>query len=81
MAFIKTIDEHEATGSLKRIYDDAIKRAGKVFNVVKIQSLRPHVLRQSLAIYSAVMHGPSSLSRSERELLAVVVSATNHCHY
>ena len=44
-------------------------------------SLRPGVLREAMALYRAIMFGPSELSRAERELLAVVVSCTNDCHY
>ena len=75
------IDVDEATGQLRREYDAAIGRAGKVFNIVKAMSLRPGVLRHSLELYQAVMLGPSRLSRQERELLAVVVSRVNDCHY
>jgi alkylhydroperoxidase family enzyme len=34
-----------------------------------------------MALYKAIMFGPSKLSRVERELLAVVVSRANSCHY
>ncbi len=34
-----------------------------------------------MGLYRAVMFGPSELSRTERELLAVVVSNANDCHY
>jgi AhpD family alkylhydroperoxidase len=27
------------------------------------------------------MHGPSELTRAQREMIAVVVSAENECHY
>ena len=36
MAWIRTIAPGEATGLLKRLYDDAVARAGKVFNVLRI---------------------------------------------
>ena len=32
-------------------------------------------------MYLAVMFGKSDLSRAQREMLAVVVSAANQCHY
>jgi alkylhydroperoxidase family enzyme len=41
----------------------------------------PAVLQASMAMYRAVMHGPSPLLRWQRELLAVVVSRTNGCRY
>jgi uncharacterized peroxidase-related enzyme len=79
--FLKLIEEGEATDALKREYDAAIERAGKVFNVVKAMSLRPGVLSRSIELYREIMFGPSGLSRVERELLAVVVSTANDCHY
>ena len=56
-------------------------RAGKVFNIVKAMSLRPPVLRESMHLYREIMFGKAGLSRRERELLAVVVSRENDCHY
>lgn len=81
MAWIKTIPPEEATGHLKEQYDAAIKRAGRVFNVVSLQSLNPRVLDASIRLYAAIMLGPSSLSRAQREMIAVVVSKTNDCFY
>lgn len=81
MAHLRLIEEGEATGVLRAEYEAAVARAGKVFNIVKAMSLNAPVLRRSMQLYSAIMHGPSPLSRVERELLAVVVSATNECRY
>ena len=81
MAHLRLTEVEEATGPLKQEYDAAIGRAGKVFNIVKAMSLRPGVLRRSMALYLAIMKGPSGLSRQERELLATVVSRQNECHY
>lgn len=81
MAHLRLIEVDEATGELRVEYDAALERAGKVFNIVKAMSLRPEVLRRSIELYRAIMFGPSPLSRQERELLAVVVSSANDCHY
>jgi alkylhydroperoxidase family enzyme len=78
---VRLIEVEDATGPLKEEYDAAVGRAGKVFNIVKAMSLRPGVLRRSMELYKVVMFGPSGLSRQERELLAVVVSRQNDCHY
>jgi alkylhydroperoxidase family enzyme len=78
---IRLIDEGEATGELKSQYEAALGRAGKVFNIVKSMSLNPGVLGASMSLYKAIMFGPSELARAERELLAVVVSCANDCHY
>jgi uncharacterized peroxidase-related enzyme len=81
MPHIRLIEVDEATGELADEYAAAIARAGKVFNVVKAMCLNPRVLNRSMALYMAIMFGPSELSRLERELLAVVVSSANDCHY
>lgn len=81
MPHLKLIEEGEATGALRREYDAALGRAGKVFNIVKAMSLNAQTLRASMDLYRAVMFGRSELSRAERELLAVVVSRANDCHY
>ena len=81
MAHLRLIEVDDATGRLAGEYDAAIGRAGKVFNIVKAMSLRPGVLKRSMELYKGIMFGPSRLSRQERELLAVVVSRQNDCHY
>ena len=81
MSWIRCIEEAEAEGPLAKIYDEARKRAGRVYNILKIQSLSPASLQGMLGLYIACMRGESPLSRARREMLAVVVSRANHCHY
>lgn len=81
MAWIKTVGDGEANGPLKQLFDAAIRRAGRVYNIVRSMSPNPPVLEASMGLYRAAMFGPSPLSRGLRELLAVIVSKTNGCHY
>ncbi len=81
VAWIRTIRPDEADGLLKRIYQDAIKRAGKVFNVIRIQSLYPRALQRSTQLYIELMGGAGPLSRTRREMIATVVSRANACSY
>ncbi|MCI0340140.1 MAG: carboxymuconolactone decarboxylase family protein [Planctomycetales bacterium] len=81
MARIRIVPESEATGSLKDQYDAAVKRAGRVFRIVALNSLRPDLLRSFIGFYVTLMRGPGELSRVQREALAVVTSKANHCHY
>jgi uncharacterized peroxidase-related enzyme len=81
LPYIRLIDEDEAEGVLEEEYAAAVGRAGKVFNILKAMSLRPAVLRASIALYREIMFGESGLSRKERELLATVASAAQDCHY
>ncbi len=81
MAFIRLIDEEDAGGQLAGIYDAARKRAGRVYNILQIQSQNAPALQAMLDLYVAAMRAESPLTRAQREMLAVVVSRANNCHY
>ncbi|MFT5723748.1 MAG: putative peroxidase-related enzyme [Bacteroidia bacterium] len=81
MSRIKVIKQEEATGRLKDIYDDLIAKRGKLAEVHMIQSLRPESIVKHMELYMEIMFTKSELSRAEREMVAVVVSASNNCEY
>jgi len=81
MAWIRQIPESQATGLLKQLFDEAKDRAGRVWNIVKIMSINPPLLRDGMKFYATTMKGSSPLSRAQRELLATVVSVELGCHY
>jgi len=82
MAYIETICEADAAGSLDRQYRAAIKRAGKIFKILEIQSRMPKALRASLMLYAEVTTCEGApLKRVDRELIATVVSRANDCFY
>jgi uncharacterized peroxidase-related enzyme len=81
MPWIRQVPIDEATGPLKREFDSALKRAGRVWHIVHIMSVNPPAMAASMELYRALMFGPSPLSRAQRELLATVVSAELDCFY
>jgi len=82
MAWIRTIAPADAAGLLRTLYDAAVARAGRVYGIIRLQSLQPRVLRASTALYAELMHAPDgALSRARREMIATVVSRANACHY
>ena len=81
MAWIETVAEQDAEGLLDQIYSAARRRVGRVFNILKVQSTNPRVLQSSMGLYGSTMYGQSPLTRAQREMLALVVSAANECHY
>ena len=82
MAWIRTVDEADATGIVKEEYDAAIARAGQLYNIVKLFSARPKSMRAFVELHMMVMHDPDSpLSRMQREMIATIVSKVNECHY
>ncbi|MBI4513682.1 MAG: peroxidase [Gemmatimonadetes bacterium] len=81
MTWICVIDESEAQGELRAIYQRIAGTRGRVANILKLQSLHPAGLEAHFDLYLALMFGPSPLSRFQRELLATFVSSVNGCHY
>lgn len=50
-------------------------------NILRIHSLNPKTGDAHAHVYRAVMHEASDLSRLQREMIGVVVSGINGCHY
>jgi hypothetical protein len=48
---------------------------------MKIHSLSPRSMTAHRTLYRTLMFGPSPLKRYQREMIGVVVSALNDCHY
>lgn len=81
-AWIEVIPEDEAEGELAELYDRLrSKQTGRVDYVMAIHSLHPQTMRDHEQLYRTLMYGKGGLSRSEREMIGVVVSAINRCHY
>ena len=82
MAWIKMIAVGEAEDDLLRTL---YKKYGDPFegvdNILRIHSLNPPSLKGHYDYYKHIMTGKSGLSRMQREMIAVVVSAVNQCHY
>ena len=81
-AWIETIDEADAEGLLRELYDKEFdKQHQQVDNILKVHSLHPETLRAHVDMYRTVMYGRSAISRAAREMIGVVVSAINECRY
>jgi len=81
MPHVHVLDYDETSGVGRREYDAASRRAGRIWNIVSIQSQLPEVMRDSMRLYSSIMFGESPLTRAQREMIAVVTSGVNECHY
>ncbi|MDH7603700.1 MAG: peroxidase-related enzyme [Melioribacter sp.] len=81
MPFIKVIDEGNAEGKLKDVYEEIIKSRGKLSNIMKIHSLNLDAMIKHMELYKTIMFGKSNLSREVKEMIAVVVSVANKCDY
>lgn len=72
MAFIRYLTDAELPVE-ERVPDDD--------NILRIHGVHPAVMRQHYELYLQLMHRPGPLSRVQREMIAVRVSALNRCHY
>lgn len=81
-AWIETVPESEAQGPLVDAYKAAADpRTGEVDHIMKVHSLHPRTLQDHQRLYATLMKGAGPLSRPQREMIGVVVSAINGCHY
>jgi len=81
MAYVRTVADDEASGVVARIYEGSRKAFGGVFETQRGISLWPEALAMEGRRYETLMVAPSALSRGEKELIAIAVSAANRCHY
>ncbi len=82
MAWIQTLDEDEADGELAALYASMLDPvSGRLDHILKIHSLNPKSLEAHFDLYRAVMAGSKTLRKVDREMIAVVVSVLNECHY
>jgi uncharacterized peroxidase-related enzyme len=81
IAWLRVPPEEDATSGVKALNDKAIEKLGFVPNVLRVYALRPQHLELWNAFYDDLMRGESTLTRPQREMIAVVVSTVNRCHY
>jgi alkylhydroperoxidase family enzyme len=56
-------------------------RVGDTDNIVRIQAIHSKFMKHHYELYKLLMWRKSPLSRSQREMIAVVVSKLNGCGY
>lgn len=91
MSFIRVIQESEATGELKAVYEKTLanmrpsvraRRGSKLPPIVKIFSLRPELLEARVAFDKGIYRpGTSGLGRRKEELIATQVAALSGCRF
>lgn len=82
MAWIETIGREASTGRLAELYDRVVDpHSGQLDNIMQVHGLHPDGLAAHYRLYRAAMVGTPGLPEVERELIALVVSQHNACHY
>jgi uncharacterized peroxidase-related enzyme len=78
---LRVPDEQTLPEDIQTVFDGMRAKPGFVPNVYRAYSLRPQQLRGFIALYDSIMNEDSGLTKAEREMIAVAVSAQNHCFY
>jgi uncharacterized peroxidase-related enzyme len=81
IAWLRVPAEEEVPGEVKALWAKPLERLGFVPNVLRIFALRPRHLTAWWAYYDELLRGDSGLTKAQREMIAVVVSVQNRCHY
>jgi uncharacterized peroxidase-related enzyme len=82
MTWINIVSKEQAKGRLREVYVRVAGPDGKVDNVLRIHSLRPHTLEGHIALYKSVLHNSGNkLPKWLLETIGVYVSRLNGCTY
>lgn len=81
ISWLRVPAEDEVPGEVKELWAAPLEKLGFVPNVQRIFALRPGHLLRWWSHYDELMRGESGLTKAQREMIAVVVSAANRCHY
>ena len=81
LSWLHVPSEEDVGPDVKELWAAPLEKLGFVPNVLRVYALRPLHLRLWHQFYDELMRGDSTLTKAEREMIAVVVSATNRCHY
>jgi alkylhydroperoxidase family enzyme len=81
MAFIDYIEYDDASPELKSAYEKLGAPKRTPSNIIRISGISPRALEGHLALYRGIMSGRNGLTPQQREMIAVVVSGINQCHY
>jgi uncharacterized peroxidase-related enzyme len=71
----------ELSPAMRGYFDKCMEKLGFVPNVLAAYAFDMAKLEAFVAMYNDLMLAPSGLSKLEREMIAVAVSAENRCYY
>src|SRR5947207_15435826 len=81
LSWLEVPAEDAVPDEVRELWQKPLEKLGFVPNVMRVFALRPTHMLRWWAHYDELMRGESGLSKVQREMIAVVVSATNRCHY
>ena len=73
--------DEDVPAEARELWEKPLEKLGFVPNVLRVMALRPEHLVTWWAYMQELMTGESGLTKAQREMIAVVVSVENRCHY
>jgi len=82
MSWIHVINDDQWEGDLAALRDRVVDpTSGRVDHIMAVHSLSPRSLDAHDTLYRSAMRGTATLRKVDREMIALVVSTINECHY
>jgi AhpD family alkylhydroperoxidase len=83
VAFVKVVEEDEATGKVKEVYEDIKKTLGIDFipNMYKAMANKPDYLEITWKKIQAIMTVQGKLDSKTKDIIALTVSIMSGCDY
>jgi len=79
--FLRSVEEHPATGGWKGAIEGARAGGMAVPQILHLLAYKPERTDHLARFSQEVMRGPSPLSPGQRELIAAFTSGLNDCHF
>jgi len=81
MPFIDYIPWDKASDALRRLYRRFGGPEKTPANILRISSVSPKAMEGHVALYRSVIGEKMGITEVQQQLIAVVVSGVNQCHY
>jgi alkylhydroperoxidase family enzyme len=81
MAFIDYIPFDKASEALQKLYRKFGGKDNTPANILRISGINPKALEGHIALFRGVTGTDMGITRLQQEMIAVVVSGINQCHY
>ena len=81
IAWLSVPADTSSSAEARELWEKPLEKLGFVPNVLRVMALRPEHLVTWWAYTQELMTGESGLTKAQREMIAVVVSVENRCHY
>ena len=81
MSYVKQVNEDNASGAIRRVFDAATARDGEVSEFIRATSLDPKSTQAAHNLETNLMKTKNALTPERRALLGMVVGNANVCFY